>query len=173
MGRGDAAGGSDDGDRLLAALEEAETARLIAAVPDALGQYSFSHALIREALYEALPASRRMRLHRRAGEALEALAGADVEPRLEQLAHHFLARACATLHRKILDRYFLAVAADAEWQVICSRTGLGEVLGSGRHAQHRSADLVGRNHAAFRIVRDKYPHGNGVNEGFEFLHARD
>jgi ATP/maltotriose-dependent transcriptional regulator MalT len=95
IGRGDLTSGPGDGDRLLALVEEAERTHLIAAVPDALGRYSFTHALVREALYEALPASRRMRLHRRAGEALEALGGADVEGRLEQLAHHFVQAAPA------------------------------------------------------------------------------
>jgi DNA-binding SARP family transcriptional activator len=50
------------------------------------GCYGFSHALIRETLYEGMSAPRRARLHRRVGEALEAAGG---PPNLAVLAHHF------------------------------------------------------------------------------------
>ena len=49
-------------------------------------QYWFSHALIRETLYEELSTTRRIRLHRQIGEALEEL---DAEGNLPQLAYHF------------------------------------------------------------------------------------
>ncbi len=78
-----------DGDRLLEVLEEALAARVIVEVPRALGSYRFAHALIRETLYEELTTTRRMRLHRQIGEALEALYGAHPEPHLAELAYHF------------------------------------------------------------------------------------
>ncbi len=74
------------GDRLLEALEEATAARVIAELPRATDQYWFSHALIRETLYEELSTTRRIRLHRQIGEALEEL---DAEGNLPQLAYHF------------------------------------------------------------------------------------
>jgi len=74
------------GDRLLEALEEAMAARVIAELPQATDQYWFSHALIRETLYEELSTTRRVRLHRQIGEALEQL---DAEGNLPQLAYHF------------------------------------------------------------------------------------
>jgi class 3 adenylate cyclase len=74
------------GDRLLEALEEAMAARVIAELPKATDQYWFSHALIRETLYEELSSARRIRLHRQIGEALEEL---DAEGNLPQLAYHF------------------------------------------------------------------------------------
>src|SRR3989454_756292 len=73
------------GDRLLEALEEAMGARVIAELPRSIDQYWFSHALIRETLYEELSTTRRVRLHRQIGEALEEL---DAEPNLPQLAYH-------------------------------------------------------------------------------------
>jgi tetratricopeptide (TPR) repeat protein len=47
------------------------------------------HVLIRDALYDELPATRRLRLHRDVGEALERLYAHDPEPHLTELAHHF------------------------------------------------------------------------------------
>src|SRR5947208_1920321 len=77
------------GDRLLEALEEAMGARVIAELPRSIDQYWFSHALIRETLYEELSTTRRVRLHRQIGEALEELYGNNPEPHLGELAHHF------------------------------------------------------------------------------------
>ncbi len=50
------------------------------------GRYLFSHALIRETLYEGMSAPRRSRLHRRVGEAMEA---GDGPAELSALALHF------------------------------------------------------------------------------------
>jgi DNA-binding NarL/FixJ family response regulator len=82
-----------DGDRLLELVEEAEAARVVAAVPGGLGRWRFAHALVREVLYEGLPAARRVRLHGRVGEALEAVYVGDPGPHLAELAHHFVAAA--------------------------------------------------------------------------------
>src|SRR5262249_12552831 len=62
----------------------------IAEVPQALGRYTFSHALVRETLSKELAPTRRARLHRRIGEALETLYDGKVEGHLAELAHHFL-----------------------------------------------------------------------------------
>jgi predicted ATPase len=86
------ASGSDSG-RLLELLEEAEAARVVTAVPGALGRWRFAHALVREVVYEGLPAARRVRLHGLVGETLEAAHAADPGPHLAELAHHFVAAA--------------------------------------------------------------------------------
>ena len=78
-----------DGGQVLDLLAEAEAARIVAEVPAQIGRFSFTHALIREALYEELSPTRRVRLHRQTGEALEAVHAANVGPRLAELAHHF------------------------------------------------------------------------------------
>ena len=71
------------------ALDEAEAARIVATVPPTAGRYRFSHALIRETLYNELRTAQRIRLHRRTAEVLEALYAAKPEPHLAELAHHF------------------------------------------------------------------------------------
>jgi pimeloyl-ACP methyl ester carboxylesterase len=50
-------------DRLLELLEEAVGARVVAEVPNVVGRYSFSHALMHETLYDELTTTRRVRLH--------------------------------------------------------------------------------------------------------------
>ena len=64
------------GNELLDALDEAVAARVVTAAPEAHGRLRFAHALIRETLYDGLTTPRRVQLHRRAGEALEAFYGA-------------------------------------------------------------------------------------------------
>jgi DNA-binding CsgD family transcriptional regulator len=82
-----------EADPLLELLEEAEAARVVAAVPGELGRWRFAHALVREVLYEGLPAARRVRLHGRVGEALEAADATDPGAHLAELAHHYVAAA--------------------------------------------------------------------------------
>jgi DNA-binding SARP family transcriptional activator len=75
-------------DALLDLLDEAIAARVVSDVPGAPGHARFAHVLIRDALYEGLTGARRVRLHRRVVEALEALHGDDPGPHLAELAHH-------------------------------------------------------------------------------------
>jgi class 3 adenylate cyclase/tetratricopeptide (TPR) repeat protein len=77
-------------EQLLEVIEEATRARVIAPAQDAVGRYTFSHALVREALYEELGVTRRVRLHRRVGEVIEQLFEARRDEHLDELAHHFL-----------------------------------------------------------------------------------
>jgi class 3 adenylate cyclase/tetratricopeptide (TPR) repeat protein len=78
-------------DRVLELLEEAEDQRIVSDVsqPGAL-RFMFSHALVREALYEELGVTQRVRLHRRIAEAIEEICVDDREAHLGELAHHFL-----------------------------------------------------------------------------------
>jgi tetratricopeptide (TPR) repeat protein len=72
----------------LALLDEAIGTRLVTDVPGAPGRLRFTHALVRDTLYDALPQARRLELHRVTGEAIEAISGDD-PARLSELAHHF------------------------------------------------------------------------------------
>jgi tetratricopeptide (TPR) repeat protein len=71
-------------------VEEAIAARVLGEVPTAVGRVRFSHALVRDALYEEIPPSRRAELHLRAGRALEALHAGDPDSHLAEIAHHYL-----------------------------------------------------------------------------------
>jgi tetratricopeptide (TPR) repeat protein len=76
-------------DRLLEVLEEALAARVIEELPRIVSRYQFTHALIQETLLEELTLTRRVRLHARIAEALEAMYGAQAEAHAAELAHHF------------------------------------------------------------------------------------
>jgi len=77
------------------ALGEAVDYGVIVEQPPAIGAYSFSHGLIREALYDDIGPQRRGQLHRAVGLALEELYAADPEPHVAELAHHFFVAATA------------------------------------------------------------------------------
>ena len=70
---------------LLDTLDEALTARVVSDLPDGAGRLRFAHVLIRDTLYEALTSVRRVRLHRLAVDALEALCGDEPGPHLAEL----------------------------------------------------------------------------------------
>jgi DNA-binding SARP family transcriptional activator len=76
-------------DRLLETLDEAIAARVIADAPGS--RLRFAHVLVRDTIYEGLTTARRVRLHREAVEALEALYRDDPGPHLAELAHHAIA----------------------------------------------------------------------------------
>jgi DNA-binding SARP family transcriptional activator len=70
-------------------LDEAMTERVVGEVPGASGRLRFSHALIRDTLYDQLTLLQRLEWHLRAGEALERAYASDPEPHLAELALHF------------------------------------------------------------------------------------
>ena len=93
-------------DRLLEVLEEALSARVIEELPQAVGRYQFTHALIQETLTEELTLTRRVRLHARIAETLEELYRDSAEVHAAELAHHF-AEAEAVLGSGKLVHYSL------------------------------------------------------------------
>ncbi|MGH2761548.1 MAG: ATP-binding protein, partial [Thermoleophilaceae bacterium] len=98
---------------LLAALEEAERSGLIDALPVPVLAYRFAHELVRRALYDRLPASRRAELHLKVAEALEAAHQHDPRPALPALAHHYAAAAPLGAAERAVD-YNLRAARAAE-----------------------------------------------------------
>ena len=92
--------GEDD---LLDLLEEACEAGVLVERAGRLGSFTFAHALINQALYDDLGATRRARLHRRVAEALEAMCGDDPGPRVAELANHWAAATTSVDPAKALD----------------------------------------------------------------------
>ena len=91
------------GDIVLDRLQEPIGARLVEEVPGEPGRVRFSHALIRDTLYEGLATGERCRRHADIARALEAAYASDPEPLVAELAHHFfeagpLADQASTVH---------------------------------------------------------------------------
>ncbi len=82
-----------DEDDVLDRLDEALQAGLLvdAARP---GRYEFSHALIRQTLYGEFSTARRLRLHRKVGDALVDTGRSD-DATVSAIAHHYLSAAAA------------------------------------------------------------------------------
>lgn len=76
-------------EEFLSALDEALAAGLLVEADEKPGSYVFSHALIRETLYEGMSVPRRARIHKRVGEAIEATQGRRQARYLPELAHHY------------------------------------------------------------------------------------
>ncbi len=95
-------------DALLDALDEATTAQLI--TPGSGDSFLFTHDKIREVLVEEINPIRRRRLHRRIGEGLEALYGANAGSQAQVMAYHF--SQSGDLRRTLA--YSMQAAANAE-----------------------------------------------------------
>jgi DNA-binding CsgD family transcriptional regulator len=91
-----------DLDDLLDALDEA-TAAGVVTNRERFGHYRFSHALIQDTLYDELSTSRKVRLHSRLGNALEAIHSDDLAPVYGELARHFLAAPIGENFDKAID----------------------------------------------------------------------
>jgi DNA-binding NarL/FixJ family response regulator len=94
----------------LAAVDSAEGVGLIRPVRDSDGEFSFVHALTREAVVGGMAASRLRIMHARAAEALEGRADPTVVPRL---ANHYLRAHVLGYHAQAL-RYAHQAARMAE-----------------------------------------------------------
>jgi DNA-binding SARP family transcriptional activator len=88
---------------LLDLIDEAMAVRVVGGVPGVPGRLRFSHALIRETLYDNLTAARRLQFHTRAGEALETLYAGELESHFAELAFHFAEAAPAGDVEKAID----------------------------------------------------------------------
>jgi tetratricopeptide (TPR) repeat protein/predicted Ser/Thr protein kinase len=88
---------------LLDAIDEARQAQLLDEAAGRPGRYSFHHELIRNALYEGMAATRRVRIHRRIAEALETLSAHSAEPPLADLAYHYTQAASAAVADRAAD----------------------------------------------------------------------
>ncbi len=105
----------------LAAIDSAESLGLIRRVDDSDGEFSFVHALTREAVIGAMAASQLQVMHARAAESLEGRADPSVIPRLADhylrahvLGYHKQALRCARQAGELAERS-LAFEDAARW----------------------------------------------------------
>jgi class 3 adenylate cyclase/tetratricopeptide (TPR) repeat protein len=86
----------------LDAIDEGLAARVLRPA-SAADTYDFTHSLFRHTLYEEMSLSRKVRLHRQIGEAIEARYAENLEPHLGELAYHFHRAAPAGDVAKAID----------------------------------------------------------------------
>src|SRR5262245_16916983 len=84
-------------------LDDAVAAGIVEQVSPPFGRFRFSHALIRETLYEDLSSVRRQLLHRNIGETLERIYAGHLDRHIATLAHHFCQAAPAGVGEKAID----------------------------------------------------------------------
>lgn len=91
----------------LDAIDELLARQLVFERPGPTPELEFSHDLLRELTYQQLSASRRVAMHRRAGEALEARMGRGRNVSIEALASHFY-------EARVVDKAFRYLLKAAE-----------------------------------------------------------
>ncbi|MCA1844591.1 MAG: AAA family ATPase, partial [Actinobacteria bacterium] len=99
------AAGAFTEEAVLAALEEAMSARLVVEVPGVVPRNRFTHALVRDTLYSELSAARRTALHRHVAEALETLHQNRLDDHLPALAHHWARASAPAAHTERAVEY--------------------------------------------------------------------
>ena len=134
-----------DESAVLEAVEEAAGAHLVVE-QERPGRYRFAHALVRATIYEGLTSTRRMRLHLRVAETLDALPG-DRSPRLAALAHHFAEAAPLGCAGRAADHALAAARADfanAAWEDAAARLERGLAVLAADETPHleRRCDLL-------------------------------
>jgi tetratricopeptide (TPR) repeat protein len=84
-----AAAADCDLDGVLMSIDAAVRSGIVEACDEPAGGYRFAHALIRETLYDEIPALDRLRLHGRAGDTLASVHSARLDSVLTRIAHHY------------------------------------------------------------------------------------
>ena len=146
---------------VLEHLAEAVAAHVVDEDSDGLGRYMFHHALIRQTLYDELSTPERVRLHGRAGAAIEGLCGAHLGPHLAELAHHFFQAAAGGAVEKAVD--LCVRAAERAFQMLAYEQ-------SARHYEYALEAF------ALRIPRDEARRGQlllALGEAHQAAGTRD
>jgi hypothetical protein len=149
---------ADDDHDSLDHLEAASAAGLVA--EEAPGAWRFAHALVRDAHYRRLSATRRARLHRRVAEAIEAAPGPDAT-RLPALAHHFAEAAPTGCAAKAAD---YAVAAAEQALVVAGYEEAATFLAQGVKALDSEQPPDQRRRAALLVLQAQAHFGDFRNE---------
>lgn len=150
-------------DAVLEVIDAAARAGVVIGAPGGGETWRFAHSLIREALYEDLPAAARMRLHQRCLAVLEDRYRLEPEHHLDQLAHHAVAAAPLGGAKKAIE--YASRAGDAAYAAAAFeraaahyRAGLAMLERDGAEPA-RVAEMAERLGAALAITEFEHPRG--------------
>ena len=161
-----------DSSTLLDALDEAEAARLIAAPETSSEAYTFTHAIVRDAIHENLRSNETRSLHRAAGEALEALYGTDEDEIAGDLANHF-SRAGTKSDASKAIVYSARAARLASEQLAYEEAGLYFVRAADLMRRHRLGSEAERCDLLNKAGEEFKRAGNGAQARASFQQAAD
>ena len=140
--------GALDVDRTADVVAEAVRAGILTEDPSAPGDHAFAHDLVRETLYDDLPAGRRLELHRTAGDVLERVFRDDLGPHLAAIAHHLTRAAPLDGGQRAVD--YSVLAADRAVAVLAYEDAVVlyeralQLLGPSDAAGGRRSDILMR-----------------------------
>jgi predicted ATPase len=95
-------------------MDESLAARIVEELPDEVGFYQFTHALMQETLIQELSHTRAVRMHALIAEALEAHYGDEVEEHAAELVEHFAEAETVLGTEKLVD--FCVAAGNRAWE---------------------------------------------------------
>ena len=155
---------------LLDVLDEALAARIVEEVPEEVGLYQFTHALMQETLTSELSANRTVRLHALIAEALEDFYGDDADAHAVELSVHF-AEAETILGYEKAVHYYVTAAEKAlgsgEWNGAESYFEQAQALREG----HSDIEYSGRILQGLGRIRAFNPSVKVRQEGWDLLAA--
>ncbi len=161
-----------DEETLLLALDEARLAGVVVESSRDYDTHSFTHAVVRQALYHELGLSRRTRLHRQLGRALEDRYGADASRHAAELAHHFYLGASAGGVNDAV-RYLRLAADDALRQVAYEAAADHLIRALELVTSYRASDEVERCQLLLAIGKACVKAGRTSEANDRFLDAFD